>query len=235
MAHYQTYDYRTATYEIAAPITPLNRYYTPQPAVSVPAKVASPRCTPAPTPVPTGDKPASPKPASPKPASPKPASPKPDEAPKAPTPKPESPKPPTPKPESPKPAKLALPSNEVTEGLKVQATEFLQQTASRYMKSQESILQAMKFTMDSLRNLDEDLQQNIETLQANFKRAQEQLGKKLHAESRQLKEEVEAKKHQLTKRMEKLSELNLEVQKKYFESQDSAISQYKKTMQKALQ
>jgi hypothetical protein len=120
----------------------------------------------------------------------------------------------------------------VSASLKAQAVQFLQQSAGRYMENQESILKAMKLTMDSIKELDESLQNNMEILQKNFKKAQDRLQKELKADQNEVKERIQSKKQNLQQRMEKLTELNQEAQKKYFESQQNAIDLYKRTAKK---
>jgi hypothetical protein len=119
---------------------------------------------------------------------------------------------------------MPINSNQLT----LRITEALQISAQVYMRNQEIILEGMKATMNQIKKLEQDLEINMEKLQNDSKKAQQALQKGLNQKSKALKEQTEDQKRILNKKMEQLTELNQDAQKKYFESQENAISQYKK-------
>ena len=55
----------------------------------------------------------------------------------------------------------------------------------------------MKLTMDSVKELEESLQNNMEILQKNFKKAQDRLQKELKADQSKVKERIQSKKQHI--------------------------------------
>ena len=112
--------------------------------------------------------------------------------------------------------------------LKSQATMLLKSSAEQFMRNQNDIIAAMKITLDHLKRVEQNLEARQELLQKELKTNQERLQQRFKESMKKAKENAEENKRTCQKHMERLGELNQDNQKKYFETQEDIISQYKK-------
>ena len=112
--------------------------------------------------------------------------------------------------------------------LKAQATVLLKASAEQFMRNQNDIITAMKITLDHLKRVEQNLETRQEILQKELKANQERLQQRFKENMKRAKENAEENKKTCQKHMERLGELNQDNQKKYFETQEDIISQYKK-------
>jgi len=112
--------------------------------------------------------------------------------------------------------------------LKSQATMLLKSSAEQFMRNQNDIIAAMKITLDHLKRVEQNLEARQELLQKELKVNQERLQQRFKESMKKAKENADENKRTCQKHMERLGELNQDNQKKYFETQEDIISQYKK-------
>ena len=112
--------------------------------------------------------------------------------------------------------------------LKAQATLLLKSSAEQFMRNQNDIISAMKITLEHLKRVEQNLETRQEILQKELKANQERLQQRFKESMKRAKENAEENKRTCQKHMERLGELNQDNQKKYFETQEDIISQYKK-------
>ena len=119
--------------------------------------------------------------------------------------------------------------------LKEQATALLKSSAEQFMRNQNDIMTAMKITLLHLKQVEDNLEQRREILQQELKANQERLQKIFQENMKRAQETADENKQSCQKHLERLGELNQDNQKKYFDTQEDIISQYKKLVRKRYQ